>query len=235
MNQMARINRQIAKMWNAQVWPAMEREAAENHYVTPRPQRQRKETPAVTTYKTTLTTLARKSAAQIEAERQERIRQTRIANLVKARAVKAQMSRQKETPMTEVETLRAQIAALTAQIERLSVVARPQGGVVEGAYETASRDVVPVNVPSKTRQSRKENAVNKKAPYVPTALKLTDHGHGRRSLKIDTTLVIVAWNGATKVWDYQVGKVKGHGADRGEAIALVNVALANAGLPPVRA
>ena len=176
----------------------------------------------MTTYKTNLTTLARpaqKSPAQIEQERQDAIRQVRIANLVKARAVKAAM-KQETNEMSQVETLRAQIAALTAQIEALSA---------------------PVEVPSKTRTARaataasKETNVSKKAPYVPTALKLTDHGHGRRSLKIDNTLVVVAWNGATKVWDYQVGKAKGTGADRGDAIAQVNVRLANAGLPPVRA
>ena len=75
--------------------------------------------------------------------------------------------------------------------------------------------------------------VAKKAPYVKTALKMVDYGKGRRALQIDATLVVVAWNG--KTWDYACGTRKGTAADRGEAFAKVNVLLANAGLPPVRA
>lgn len=230
MNRLARFNAQIAKTWNAQVWPAMQHQERQNVYLYPRPARVKQPRPAVRTYKTALTTLARPvtpSPEQVEAERQMAIRQTRIANLEKARAVKAanrqsQQSASKETAdVNEIATLRAQIAALTAQIERLATP------------EVAPAPVAPRTVaPKASKPAPKAPA---KAKYVATSVALTNHKHGRYSLQMDNTLITLAWNGAERRWDYICGRNKGSAADRGTAVAQINVLLAKAGLPPVRA
>src|SRR5215203_3391102 len=130
MNRLARFNAQIAKTWNAQVWPAMQHQDSRNAYRYPKPARTpggRQPKPAVTTYKTTRTTLAQPvtpSPEALERDRQAAILATRLANLEKARAVKAAKSARKETApvsqLSEIDALRNQIAALSAQIERMS-------------------------------------------------------------------------------------------------------------------
>ena len=206
MNRLARFNAQIAKTWNAQVWPAMQHQDSRNAYLYPKPARTpggRQPKPAVTTYKTTRTTLAQPVAPSPEAlerDRQAAILATRLANLEKARAVKAANAGKRQpvqetapvTPvsqLSEIDALRNQIAALSAQIERMSQpVSQPA-------------PVARVSAPAKAKQASPP-AKPARTPYVPTALALTNHGHGRYSLKIDATLITLAWNGAERRWDY---------------------------------
>lgn len=71
------------------------------------------------------------------------------------------------------------------------------------------------------------------AEYVRTAVKLTNFGHGRRETTIDGTKVGITWTGTT--FAYFCGKRRGTAADRGDAIASLNVLLSQNGLGAVRA
>jgi len=122
--------------------------------------------------------------------------------------------------MTEVETLKAQIARQNALIERLTAL------VLAGES--------PVSAPAPTPAPTPEPAAPAKPAREPVA-KLTDYGHGRRAAEINGTLVTVAWNATSKVWDYSCGKRAGTAASRGLAFEAVNKLTAKAGLGQVRA
>jgi hypothetical protein len=187
-------------------------------------------------------------ARAAEAMRQERIASERIANLALARealtrkreaaaaakraaaltrrqARRAQPAPVAVTPAkpqevaplnTEIAELRAEVAALTAAVSALAGIA-PAAPVAP---------VAPAPAPRKAKV---------KPEYVATAVKLVNGGRGQYSQTINGTKVAVAWNGADKVWGFACGKARGTAADRGAAVAQVNLLLAKAGLPAVRA
>jgi hypothetical protein len=220
----ARLNRQHnAHVIAERIDPEAHLGRVGNPYLKPvsRPKRPK---PAVRTYKATPPA---PTPEQVEAERQSAILATRLANLEKARAVRAanraSQQQPKETaPVSEIETLRAQIAALSAQIERLS------------APQVAPRQTAPV-APKPASKPTPVAPAKAKPAYVATSVPLTNHKHGRYSLQMERTMITLCWNGAERRWDYICGKVKGSAADRGTAVAQINALLANAGLPPVRA
>lgn len=96
---------------------------------------------------------------------------------------------------------------------------------------TAPASPAPAKAPKAEKAEKAE-----KAAYVRTAIKLTNYGHGCRETVIDGVKVGIAWDGKTSTFVYVIGrKVAGAAADRGAAVAQLNVALAARGLPPVRA
>jgi hypothetical protein len=172
---------------------------------------------------------AKPTAAQLELARQERIAAERLANLEKARAVKAANAARKAvketTPMprkvSELEALKIELAALRTQIAALS---------------TTSAPATPAPAPAKAKAPAAPAPAAQEEPvYVRTHLKLENHGKGQRSLVINGVKVSVNWNGATKAWDYACGKRKGTAADRGAAFAQLNLLTTAAGLGMVRA
>jgi hypothetical protein len=208
---------------NKGILPTMAHLDGQNHYVTPKTKTTPKEKPAVTTYQngakgTKPWPTDAQRAADAERLRQERIARERLANLEKARAVKAANRGRKATTPKEDATMNREIAELRAQIANLTAAL--------AALVPDAPEATPAPAP---RQ------VSAKAPYVATSVKLVNHGHGQYSQEINGTKVAVAWNGADKVWAYSCGRSKGSAADRGAAVAQLNLLLSKAGLPAVRA
>ena len=81
--------------------------------------------------------------------------------------------------------------------------------------------------------STPEEKSEKRAEYVRTTIKLVNLGHGRREIEINGVLVGVKWNG--EKFAYFCGSKRGTAADRGTAVAKLNVLTSEAGLGVVRA
>jgi hypothetical protein len=100
----------------------------------------------------------------------------------------------------------------------------------------AAKAVVSTVTPVAARTARaKAVSANAAATngYVSTSVKLANQGHGLRTATIDGVLVGVKSTATGTT--YVCGKRSGTAADRGAAVAALNLILAQNGMPPVRA
>jgi len=177
--------------------------------------------------------LARQNAGAKAARNQARTAQ------IEASATKSAQVKETEN-MNQIAALNARLAALEAALadaKKQTAVAKRKATIASKAKAPVAT-VAPVAAPVATvAEPKKETAVSKtaKPEYVRTAVKLTNLGHGRRETTIDGTKVGVAWNGATNTFTFFCGRRKGSAADRGEAVAQLNVLLSEMGLGAVRA
>lgn len=227
-DQMSRFLNRLNRAHNLGLQPTRDHLDAQNVYTRPPAPRKPRVKPEVRAYQagapgtrpwpTQATTPPPVDAAL---ERQRQIAATRLHNLEIARAVKAAKHKEDRTmnraAQTEIDTLRAQIAALTA---RLDAQERP-------------------TLPTRPRPTAPAPKAEPTAPafvteYLQGRAKLADLGHGRREATIKGTKVSVAWNPARKTWDYACGKRSGSAADRGAAFKALNALTVKAGLGQVR-
>jgi hypothetical protein len=165
--------------------------------------------------------------------------QARTAS-IEAAATKIAQSKETEN-MNQIAALNARLAQLEAALaasKKDAAVAKRKATIASKAAPVAAKAPKSAPVAAPVAEPKKETTTVKtvsKPEYVRTAVKLTNLGHGRRETTIDGTKVGVAWNGAANTFTFFCGRRKGSAADRGEAIAQLNVLLSEMGLGAVRA